>query len=638
MSDWTPQDARTTYNVPHWGAGYFDIDAEGHVVVTPRPGRDAAIDLHEVAGELARQHLSWPVLVRFTDILHDRVDLLCNSFQAAMQKAGYGGGYTAVYPVKVNQQHSVVQEIVDHGGERLGLEAGSKPELMAVLGIARPGSVIVCNGYKDREYIRLALLGQQLGHRVFIVIEKSAELELVLEAAAELELRPTLGVRVRLASIGAGKWQNTGGEKSKFGLSAAQVLTLLAQLEACDMLDCLSMLHFHLGSQLVNLRDIQQGLQECGRFYAELQRLGATIETVDVGGGLGVDYEGSHSRSPCSMNYSVQEYAEVIVQSLQRICREQDLPEPHLMSESGRALTAHHAVLITDVVDTEQVPDADSIVAPSDTAPAVVQQLWRQYRLSQAAIDAHRAVEIWHDTEQLMQELQQAFSQGHLALAERAGAEAIFFALCRRLQQALQGAHSRHNAVREQINEKLADKYFVNFSLFQSMPDVWAIEQIFPILPLQRLDEKPTRRGVLEDITCDSDGRIDYYVDSAGVESTLPLHEIRQGETYLLGIFLLGAYQEILGDMHNLFGDTDSIHVRLQQDGSYKFSQALQGDTVDSILRYVHFNPDELLEQYHAKLQASDLDAARRRLIRDELAAGLRGYTYLEKGRGTRDE
>ncbi len=630
MTDWTIEQARQTYNVAHWSEGYFDINAAGQVLAKPRPQQASSINLSSLVEDIKGLHLNLPVLVRFIDILHDRVDTLCNSFAEAMGQDGYRGGYTAIYPIKVNQQHSVVREIVEYGAARVGLEAGSKPELMAVLGAARPGSMIVCNGYKDREYVRLALIGQQLGYQVFIVIEKQSELNLVLTQATDLGIKPCLGVRMRLASIGAGKWQNTGGEKSKFGLSAAQVLWVIARLRETGMLDALRMLHFHLGSQLVNIRDIQRGMQECAQFYAGLRNMGVAIDTVDVGGGLGIDYEGTHSRNPCSINYSMQSYAENIVRALLDICKEKGLPHPHILSESGRALTAHHAVLITNIIDTEQVPDTFGLTEPTEVSPQVLHDLWDAYRRLIESSNSNTAVEVWHDTIHWMQEAQNLFNQGLLALKQRAELEAVYFAICRKVQVLLMNSQRLHHEILERVNDKLADKYFVNFSLFQSIPDVWAIDQIFPVMPLQRLNEQPMRRVVLEDITCDSDGRIDDYVDSEGLETSLPLHSIKPDEEYLLGIFLVGAYQEILGDMHNLFGDTDSINVELRQNGSYQYSQPLQGDTVDNVLRYVHFNPDDLLEQYRARLDVAELNETQRQLYWDELNAGLHGYTYLE--------
>ncbi len=630
--EWSSKQAEVIYNTPHWSEGYFGVNAKGHVVARPRPHQDAEIDLYEIAGQLEQHHLSLPVLVRFTNILHDRIDVLHRHFHHAMTTNSYQGGYTALYPIKVNQQHSVVQEILEYGGERVGLEVGSKPELLAALGTNHKGGVIVCNGYKDREYIRLALTGQLLGYRVFVVIEKLSELEMLLQEAAQLGVAPQLGIRVRLASIGAGKWQNTGGEKSKFGLSAMQVLAVIERLRQTGQQDALQFLHFHLGSQLVNIRDIQRGMHECARYYAELHRLGVKIAYVDVGGGLGVDYEGTRSRSACSMNYSIEGYANNIVRALADICNDAALPHPHIFTESGRAMTAHHAVLITDVIDSECVPEPVELVEPGKDAPRVLQDLWLEYQHVRTDVTAHMAVEVYHDTVHWLKEAHSLYSHGVLSLAQRAEAEAIYFAICRRVQSVIaRQQRGHHQDVLAEINQKLADKYFCNFSLFQSIPDVWGIDQIFPIMPLHRLGEKPQRRVVLEDITCDSDGRIDNYVDSEGIEASLPLHSLREGERYLLGVFLVGAYQEILGDMHNLFGDTDSIHVALSEEGGYHFSKLLQGDSVEAVLRYVHFNPEELLERYRHLVTLSALDEDQRKSCLQRLEAGLHGYTYLER-------
>lgn len=627
MTNWTIQEARETYNIAHWGNGYVDTNDRGHLVVRPdrrsdRPG----IDLYELAEEIKGAGLTLPVLVRFTDILHDRIDTLCGAFARAMEVDDYRGRFTAVYPIKVNQQRRVVEEILAHGGARVGLEAGSKPELMAVLALAdQRGGVVVCNGYKDREYIRLALIGLQLGHRVHIVVEKLSELELVIQEAQNLQVKPLLGVRVRLASIGAGKWQNTGGEKAKFGLSAAQVLRMVNRLTEVGMLDALQLLHFHLGSQIANIRDVQRGLREAARYYAELHRLGARIATVDVGGGLGVDYEGTRSRSFCSMNYSVQEYANNVVHVLWEICAAEGLPHPDIITESGRAMTAHHAVLITNVIDVEQVP-GNGIAPAGDDEPLIIQDLWQAL----ASLSSRSALETYHDAVHWLSEAQAMYTHGVLTLEQRARIEHLYFAICREVRPLLQATTRAQREAVDELNEKLADKYFCNISVFQSIPDVWAIDQIFPIVPLHRLDERPDRRVVIQDLTCDSDGRIDHYVDREGVEATLPLHAIQPGKPYLLGIFMVGAYQEILGDMHNLFGDTDSVNVELLPDGSHRLTQPQRGDTVESVLRYVHFNAEDLLAAYRAKIAAAQFDAERREAALRELEEGLKGYTYLE--------
>ncbi len=631
---WTIDQARRTYNIAHWSNGYFDIDARGELVCRPsaRAG-EPGVSLAEIARAFPSHNLSLPVLVRFSGILQHRVEELCRAFDAAMAANDYRGRYTAVYPIKVNQQRSVVDALLAHGAERLGLEAGSKPELLAVLARSRPDGIVVCNGYKDREFIRLGLIGKALGHRVHIVVEKLTELGLVIEEARALNIAPLLGVRVRLASLGAGTWQNTGGEKSKFGLSAAEVLRVIERLRAENLLDSLQMMHFHMGSQIANIQHIQSGMREAARYYAELRRLGAPVRVVNVGGGLGVDYEGTRSRSFCSMNYSVQEYAANIVHALAEICAQQRLPHPDIVSESGRALTAHHAVLITNVLDVEPAPGSEPIAPLAADEPQVIQDLWRGLK----DLASRPALEVYHDAVNWLNEAQTLFHHGVLNLKERARAEQIYFATCQQVRARLTPGARAHREALDELNERLADKYFCNFSLFQSMPDHWAIDQIFPVLPLTRLNEEPQRRGVLQDITCDSDGRVDLYVDGEGVETSLPLHALRSRsaasatEPYLLGIFMVGAYQEILGDMHNLFGDTDSVHVELAPDGGFRLTQAKRGDTVESVLRFVHFDPQDLLAAYRAKVeQATWLEPAQREACLAELSAGLEGYTYLE--------
>ena len=624
MTDWTIEQSRSLYNIANWSGGYFDIGGNGHLLVRGGPPGHPGVDLAALVRELPAEGVGLPVLMRFPHILRDRVERLSGAFDRACRDTGYEGGYTAVYPIKVNQQRSVVEGILDAGGARVGLEAGSKPELMAVLAMAPPGGVIVCNGYKDREYLRLAHIGRLLGQRIYIVVEKPSEIDGIIEASRSLGVRPLLGMRVRLASIGKGKWQNTGGEKAKFGLSAAQVLALLDRLRDEGMLDCMQLLHFHMGSQIANIRDIHAGMREAARYYAELRELGADIRVVDVGGGLGVDYDGTRSRGSCSMNYSVQEYANNIVRTLANACLELDLPHPDIFSESGRALTAHHAVLVTNVIDTECAPGDGEAAPPPDDAPQILLDLWRLYRNE----DGLPPTEICHDAAHWLNEAQTMYTHGLLVLEERAVAERLYFAICRRL--ATDGERLPRD-LRDELNEKLADKYFCNFSLFQSIPDVWGIDQIFPITPLARLDERPDRRGIVQDLTCDSDGRIDRYVDGGGVESTLPLHAPRAGEPYLLGIFLVGAYQEILGDLHNLFGDADSINVELTPDGGYRLVDPECGDTVGELLRYVHYDPEDLAVRYREKADAADLDDGLRETVLAELDAGLDGYTYLEE-------
>ncbi|MDZ7748348.1 MAG: biosynthetic arginine decarboxylase [Halofilum sp. (in: g-proteobacteria)] len=623
MSDWTLDEARHAYNVAHWGEGYFDIDADGRAVAMPRrDGRTVA--LPELVDEVRAAALPLPVLVRFVDILHDRVDALCAAFEQARERHGYRGRYTAVYPIKVNQQRSVVEHIKPPGDARVGLEAGSKPELMAVLALSEAGNgVVVCNGYKDREYIRLALIGRRLGLDVHVVVERPAEVALVAEEAAAIGVEPALGVRVRLASVGHGRWQDSGGEKGKFGLAAQEVLDMVATLRAHDALHWLRLLHFHMGSQIANLRDIADGMTEAARYFAELTALGAPLDTVDVGGGLAVDYVGARSRSEGSMNYRVDQYADMVVRELVRVCAEHDLQHPAVFTESGRAMSAHHAVLLTDVIDAEAVADT-APHAPAAQAPAPLHELWTLYDDPPGSL-----TERYQDAGRALAEVQQLYTEGRAGLATRAEAERLFVAICRATRRALDERPWRDPEIRAALKERLATKCFCNFSIFQSLPDVWGIDQLFPVMPLARLDERPGEDAILEDLTCDSDGRIRAYVHGDGIFPTLPLHRIAPGEDYLLGVFLVGAYQEILGDLHNLFGDTHSVNVELTGDGGWRLAEPERGDRVDEMLRNVHFDPGTLLSRIREKMSRSDLDARLRARLIEELEHGLSAYTYL---------
>ncbi|MFC4252725.1 biosynthetic arginine decarboxylase [Sinimarinibacterium flocculans] len=622
---WNAAQARDLYNMPQWGEGYFDVSAQGRVVVRPHPGRpDVTIDLFELARRLPREGLDLPVLVRFADILHDRVDALTGAFAEVIGELGYEGGYTAVYPIKVNQQGDVVEQIVRHGGDRVGLEAGSKPELAAVLGLARPGSIVVCNGYKDRGYIRRALIGQKLGHKVYIVVEKLSELPLVIDEARALDVEPLIGLRVRLSANFTSTQQNTGGEKAKFGLTSPQILEAVEMLRAAGRLDAVQMVHFHLGSQVANVQDVAKGLREAARYYVELRRLGAPVDVVDVGGGLGVDYEGTRSRSFCSMNYSLREYARNILRTLQEACAESGEPQPNVISESGRALTAHHAVLIADVIDRDELP-SPRLDAPDDEAPAVLHELHALFD----QIDAQGPIETLHDAAQFFGDAQVQYTMGLLSLPQRAWAERAYYALAHAVLPKLDpGIRAQREAV-EELREKLAAKYFCNFSVFQSVPDAWAIDQVFPIVPIHRLDERPEVRARLCDLTCDSDGRLDQYVDREGLMPTLALHALREGEPYLIGFFMVGAYQEILGDMHNLFGDTNAVNVVLGGADGWTLEGAEHGDRTDELLRYVHLEPEKLAATYREKLDRAGLPAAEAQDLLQELESGLSGYTYL---------
>lgn len=624
-SNWTPSQAREIYGIDHWGEGYFEIGPEGHVsVCSPRGSRQGAVKLTDIAHAVRREGLALPVLVRFTDILQDRVARLSEAFSAACLEHDYIGTYTPVYPIKVNQERGVIDALLNNPHAAIGLEAGSKSELLAILALSEAGTVI-CNGYKDRSYIRLALIGRSLGLKVFIVIEKLSELNLVLAEAENLGIEPQLGVRVRLSSISAGKWQNSGGEKSKFGLHNGEILRLVDRLKEEGKLGCLRLMHFHMGSQIADIGDIKRALREAAQYYRALRQLGAEISTVDVGGGLGIDYEGTRSTSDCSLNYSLDEYALSIVRALSEVCEADGLPHPDLVTESGRALSAHHAVLVTNIIDIESVQDDPTI--PIKKAAKPLEDLAECLSL----LDEEPVIGIYHDAQFDLAEARAMFVQGTLDLTGLAEAERLNAAIAHGVYRRLDSRLRAHRDLLDELNERLADKVFCNFSLFQSMPDAWAIGQVFPVMPLQRLDEAPERRCILQDLTCDSDGMLERYIDNQSLESTLRMHSIQPGESYLIGFFLVGAYQEILGDMHNLFGDTHAVNVALDGLGGFQILDPTHGDGADDMLRYVHIDPAELERAYRRKLVEANLSPARRKRFETELMAGLTAYTYLEE-------
>lgn len=602
---WTTLQATQTYAINFWGDGYFFINDKGNVAVKPSSEKNTCVDLFEIAESLHDRQLSLPVLVRFTDILKDRVRRLNKAFQKACSECDYQGRYTPVYPIKVNQQRKVVEGILS--AENIGLEAGSKPELLAIMALSKHG-VVVCNGYKDRAYIRLALIGLKLGLKLYLVIEKPIELDLIIEESARLNIKPCVGVRVRLASISAGKWQNSGGEKSKFGLHANELLQLVEKMRQVNLLDCLQLMHFHMGSQIANIHDINLALREAVQFYAELHRLGAPIKVVDAGGGLGVDYDGSRSRRESSINYSLEDYALCIVRSFTEICLEKKLPQPHIVTESGRAMTAHHAVLITNVTDIESV-GSDHIVLSSSQSEK-------------------NLVESYHNAQADLKTAREQFAQGKVNIGELALSESQYTQRCLQIKSCLDSSNQNEAIILKELNEKFADKVFCNFSLFQSMPDIWGIDQVFPIMPIHRLNEQPMRRAVIQDLTCDSDGRIDQYIDGPNLEKTLPVHDIDSKQPYLIGFFMVGAYQEILGDMHNLFGDTHSINVELDENG-YHFYDLQEGEHVSDLLDYVHISTNDLKAAYREKLAKSTLTREERQDFEKEIIAGLFSYTYL---------
>jgi len=630
---WSVDAAKALYNIEGWGDGYFDISGKGRVVVRPdKDHPERTLDLFELALDLEAQGVALPVLLRFSDILRSRIETLHASFQNAIQEFGYTGQYTTVYPIKVNQQRHVVEEILAFGQKvGVGLECGSKPELQAVLALSeRTDHAIVCNGYKDEEFMRLALMGQKLGHNVFIVLEQLSELDVLLQAADDMGIVPTCGVRIKLSTEGSGRWAQAGGEKSKFGLSSAQLLALIERLQAMGRLDILKLVHFHLGSQITDIRYIKRAMGEVARFYVELRRMGLEITHVDVGGGLGVDYDGTQSTNVTSVNYTVQEYANDIVYTLAEMCRELEQPMPNIISESGRALTAHHALMLMSVIDVESQVEPSTPTVTDDDHSLLHEMADDLKAVSRKNVSMRRVREVYHDATYDKEKAQGLFNNGVLSLRERAYAELLHLCTLNAVRTAAQRHPDEFEDIITDLNAALVDRYFCNFSLFQSLPDNWAIDQLFPIMPIHRLDEEPTRRGTLQDVSCDSDGKIDRFVGDKGGSPSLELHAFTDGDPYILGIFLTGAYQEILGDLHNLFGDTNAVHVRLR-DGGYEITDLVHGDTVTEVLNYVQFRASDLLATFRRKVQAaSGITREDANMFIADYVAGLEGYTYLE--------
>ena len=631
---WSIESARALYNIEGWGAGYFDINERGRVIVRPNPDRpDLTADLRDLAHDLEGQGIALPVLLRFSDILKSRIETLSERFDSAMKEFEYSGGYTTVYPIKVNQQRHVVEEIVKFGKRHgVGLECGSKPELQAILGLSESTEhLIVCNGYKDHEFMRLALMGQKLGHTVFIVLEQVSELDVLLEVAEELGVTPTCGVRIKLASEGAGRWAQSGGEKSKFGLSSAELIKLIDRLQALGKLGMLKLIHFHLGSQITDIRFIKSGLQEVARFYLELRAIGVDITHVDVGGGLGIDYDGTNSTNHASVNYTLQEYANDVIYTIAEACRDAELPMPHIISESGRALTAHHALLLVKVIDVESQAE-QPIPVLDDEEHSLLHEMYEDWRtLTERGAKPRKVLEVFHDASFDKDRARNYFNTGVLSLRGLAKAEVLWLGTMNAIYRIAKADEDTYGDILPELEAALVDRYFCNFSLFQSLPDSWAIDQLFPIMPIHRLDEEPVRRGTLQDVTCDSDGKIDRFVGDKKGRPSLELHEFRDGEDYILGIFLTGAYQEILGDLHNLFGDTNAVHVRLNDLGSYEITDLVEGDTVTEVLNYVQFGASQLLATFRRKVNsATGLTREEANAFIADYVAGLEGYTYLE--------
>ena len=633
-SRWTIDAARALFNIEGWGAGFFDINDRGHVVVRANKDHpEHELDLYDISMDLEEQGIALPVLLRFSDILRSRIESLTTRFDQAREEFGYSGGYTTVYPIKVNQQRHVVEEILEFGKSHgVGLECGSKPELQAILGLSETTDhLLVCNGYKDEEFMRLALMGQKLGHQVFIVIEQLSEIDVLLQVADEMGMTPTAGVRIKLASRGFGRWKESGGEKSKFGLNAADLVAAIDKLKAAGRLDILKLIHFHLGSQITDIRFIKLGLQEITRFYVELREMGLDITHVDVGGGLGVDYDGTNSTSDASVNYSLQEYANDVVYTLAEACREHDIPMPHIISESGRALTAHHALLLLKVIDVESHTERPILELTDEDHP-LLHEMVADYRdAARKNVSKRRIREIYHDLTFDKERSHELFNSGVLSLRGRATAEQIYFATSNAISRAVEKNRDEYEDIITDLDAALVDRYFCNFSVFQSLPDSWAIDQLFPIMPIHRLTEEPVRRGTLQDVTCDSDGKIDRFVGDKSGRPSLELHDFRDGEPYILGVFLTGAYQEILGDLHNLFGDTNAVHIRLGPSGGYDVTHLVHGDTVTEVLNYVQFRANDLLQTFRRKVSAAkQISRQEANTFIADYVAGLEGYTYLE--------
>ena len=630
MKKWTIEDAKELYNLNGWGTSYFGVNDAGNIYVTPCKDQ-TQVDLREVMDELALRDVTPPVLLRFPDILDSRIEKTASCFAKAKEEYNYKGENFIIYPIKVNQMQPVVEEIISHGRKfNLGLEAGSKPELHAVIAVqCQSDSLIICNGYKDQSYIELALLAQKMGKRIFIVVEKLNELDIIARAAKKLGVKPNLGIRIKLASSGSGKWEESGGDASKFGLTSSELLKALQILNEKDMHDCLRLIHFHIGSQITKIRRIQTALREAAQFYVQLHKMGYNVDFVDCGGGLGVDYDGTRSSSSeSSVNYSIQEYVNDCVYQFVDAADKNDIPHPNVITESGRSLTAHHSVLVIDVLETATLPEMPEEFEAKETDHQLVKDLYEIWD----NLNSRSMMEDWHDAEAIREEALDLFSHGLIDLKTRAEIESMFWSVCREINVLAKSQKHMPEELRK-LDKLLADNYFCNFSLFQSLPDSWAIDQLFPIVPIQRLNERPTRNATLQDITCDSDGKIANFVTSRHIGHVLPVHQLKKSEDYYLGVFLVGAYQEILGDMHNLFGDTNAAHISVK-DGQYHIDQIIDGETVEEVLDYVQYDPKKLVRQLERWVTKSvkqgviSLEEGKEFL--SNYRSGLYGYTYLE--------
>ncbi len=630
MRKWRTDDSVELYNISGWGLNYFSINEKGNVVVTPKKG-GVSVDLKEVIDELQLRDVTTPMLLRFPDILDNRIEKIFNSFKVAAEEYGYQAQNFIIYPIKVNQMRPVVEEIVSHGKKfNIGLEAGSKPELHAVLAInTDTDSMIICNGYKDEDYIELALLAQKMGKRIFIVIEKLNELKLVVSMAKRLKVVPNIGIRIKLASIGSGKWEESGGDGSKFGLNSSELLEALDLLEKKDMKECLRLIHFHIGSQVTKIRRIKNALREASQFYVQLHTMGYYVDFVDIGGGLGVDYDGTRSSiSGSSINYSIQEYVNDSIYTIVDASNKNNIPHPNIITESGRSLTAHHSILVFEVLETTTLPswnDEEELVGDEHELVRDLYSIWDN-------LNQPKVLESWHDAQQIREEALDLFSLGLIDLKTRAQIERLFWSVAHEAYS-IAGASKHAPEELRALAKSLSDKYFCNFSLFQSLPDSWAIDQVFPIMPIHRLDEKPERHATLQDITCDSDGKIDNFISTRNFAYHLPVHTLKSRDPYYIGVFLVGAYQEILGDLHNLFGDTNAVHVAINDDG-YQIDKVIDGETVAEVLEYVQYNPKKLVRTVETwvtgSVKAGLITAEEGKEFLSNYRSGLYGYTYLE--------
>jgi arginine decarboxylase len=627
---WTTTDAAELYDVASWGKGYFSVGDNGNLVVHPTKELDRKIDLKQLVDSLQWRGISLPILIRFGDIIKHRLGEIHQAFDTSIKEHGYQAGYCCVYPIKVNQQRQVVEEVFRYGrAYRFGLEAGSKPELLAVLAIADNETPIICNGFKDDEYIEMVMLAKKIGRKITPVVEKFTELELIAKHAEKVGVRPTIGIRVKLASRGSGRWKSSGGYRSKFGLTVSEALKAVEFLKQRGMEDSLELLHFHLGSQITNIRQVKAAVTEAARIYVDLKKAGTGLNSLDVGGGLGIDYDGSQTDFESSVNYTLEEYARDVVYHIQSICDEAEVPHPTIITESGRAVAAYHSLLVFNVLGVSGFGEEDLPATIPDDAEQALIDLFETHK----SLTKKNLLETYHDAQQALDSALNLFSLGYLPLEQRSLAENLYWAICRKILRMAKDLDFFPEEL-EGLDGMLSDTYFCNFSLFQSMPDSWAVKQLFPIMPIHRLDERPTRSAVLGDISCDSDGKVDAFIDRRDVKKTLPLHTLNE-HTYVLGAFLLGAYQEILGDLHNLLGDTNAVHVSLDEHGEVVLETVVQGDTVREVLNYVQFNSQALLDEFRKDVEV----AVREQRIGYEESGrllkfyeeGLQGYTYLEQ-------